>query len=156
MYDHGHAWWRILAWQIQLELLGGTDAGALRAVRAVCGDTPLAWRRLGLVGRSAPASSRHHLVSASVVVALQPYVPIRSYSRHPPWIQVIKTHIVATSLVLRDDRLGRSMLAYGLRARRLAVRRRSSRPTWLGPASRRCDSDSSTIPVQHAQFVSPP
>ncbi len=123
MYNHGHAWWRILTWQI---LSWSYWAALTPAIFALCGrfgDAPLAWRRLGLLaGVGAGLIVGHHLVSASVVVGLQPYVPIQSYTLASALDLVVKTHIVADILVYTMIVVAGRMLAYGRRARRLAVR----------------------------------
>jgi two-component system LytT family sensor kinase len=123
MYNHGHAWWRILTWQI---LSWSYWAALTPAIFALCerfGDAPLAWRRLGqLAAIGATLIAGHHLVSAAVVVALQPYEPIATYSLWSALDLVLKTHIVADILVYVMIVSAGRMLAYGRRARRLAVR----------------------------------
>jgi two-component system, LytTR family, sensor kinase len=123
MYHHRHAWWRIFTWQALTWSYWAALTPALFALCERFGDAPLAWRRMGLLaGIGAALIAAHQLVSALVVVALQPYVPIASYSLASALQQVINSHVLADILVYVMIVVAGRMLAHGRRARRLAVR----------------------------------
>ncbi len=123
MYDHGHAWWRILTWQALTWIYWAALTPALFALCERFGDAPLAWRRIGLLAAVGIGSiAAHQLVSAAVVVTLQPYVPIESYTLASALEQVTRTHVIADVLVYVMLVVAGRMLAFGRRARRLAVR----------------------------------
>jgi sensor histidine kinase YesM len=123
MYDHGHAVWRILAWQ---GMSWGFWALLTPALFRLCerfGDAPLAlrhWIRITLVG--AGLIALHLLASAAVVVGLQPYVPIKSYTLRSALELLVRSQIVAEILVYSMILVFVRMLVANRRARRLAVR----------------------------------
>jgi two-component system, LytTR family, sensor kinase len=123
MYDHGHAFWRIAAWQL---LSWGFWALLTPWLCRLCerlGEAPLSAPqvgRLALLGGVLIAA--HLLASALVVVGLQPYVPIESYTIATALDLLVRTQIVAEILVYGMILVVGRMLAHGRRARRLAVR----------------------------------
>jgi sensor histidine kinase YesM len=123
MYHHGHALWRILAWQ---GLSWSAWALVTPALCRMCerfGDAPLSGRQIGRIALTGAALvAGHQLVSAAILIVLQPYVPIRSYSPVSALEQIVKTQIVADILVYTMLIVVGRMLAHGRRARQLAVR----------------------------------
>jgi hypothetical protein len=123
MYDHGHAWWRILAWQALTWSYWAALTPALFRLCERFGDAPLAWRRIGLLAAiGGVLIAAHQIVSAAVVLTLQPYVPIESYTLPSALEQVTRTHVIADVLVYLMLVVAGRMLAFGRRARRLAIR----------------------------------
>ncbi len=123
MYDHGHTFWRIAAWQ---GLSWGAWALVTPPLCRLCerlGDAPLSARQIGrlaLIGAGLIAA--HQVISAAILVVLQPYVPVESYTPATALEQIRRTQIVADVLVYAMLIVVGRMLAHGRRARQLAVR----------------------------------
>jgi two-component system, LytTR family, sensor kinase len=124
MLDHGHAFWRILAWQA-----AGWTFWTLAApwvvlrLSANLGDTPLGTRsvlRLGSVGLALIAT--HVVVDATVMVTLQPYVPIERYTFEQALRGSFMSHVLVGVILYGGLLAVGRMLAVNERARRLALR----------------------------------
>jgi hypothetical protein len=124
MIDHGHAFWRILAWQaagwtfwalaapwVILRLCAGLGGRALAARD---------WTRLAVIGAGLVAA--HVTIDATVVVALQPYVPIESYTFRQAVRGSLMSHVLVGSLLYFGLVAVGRMLAVSDRARKLALR----------------------------------
>jgi sensor histidine kinase YesM len=123
MYHHGHAWWRIIAWQIVSWTFWAAATAPLFALCERMGEARLSWRRIGvfvLLGIALVAA--HHAVSAAVILALQPYLPIARYTWRSALQLVVNTTILGDILVYTMLVLAGRMLAHGRRARQLALR----------------------------------
>jgi hypothetical protein len=124
MIDHGHAYWKILAWQ-----LGGWLYWALIApwiVLRLCGGlggvslTPRHYARVAAAG--VPLVAAHLAVVAACTVVLQPYVPVRSYTFVEAFRTFFQSHLFADVLLYAGLGVVGRMIAVGERARRLAAR----------------------------------
>jgi sensor histidine kinase YesM len=123
MYHHGHAWWRIVAWQILSWSFWAVATAPLFRLCERIGGERLSWRQIGLfVLVGAGLIAVHHLVSAAVIIGLQPYVPIANYSWRSAFQLVVNTNILADILVYTMIVMAGRMLAHGRRARQLALR----------------------------------
>ena len=124
MLDHGHEYWRILAWQaagwtfwalaapwVVLRLCAGLGGGRLATADVV---------RLLAVGLALTAG--HVVVDAGAMVALQPYVPIQ----RDTFVQAVRgpltSHLLVDTLLYAGLLAAGRMVAVSARARRLALR----------------------------------
>jgi two-component system, LytTR family, sensor kinase len=123
MADHGHAFWRLVAWQ---GVAWGFWAAATPALCRMCetwGDGAPNGRqiaRIAIAGTVLVAG--HLLVSAVIVFWLQPYVPIQRYTVGEALEMMFKSQIIADLLVYTLVLLAGRSIAVGRRARQLAVR----------------------------------
>ena len=159
MYDHGHAWWRILIWQALTWSYWAALTPALFRLCERFGDAPLAWRRIGLLAAIGGRADRGapDRCPPRWSVALQPYVPIAELHGG-----------VGTRAGDQDARhrrrprlpdAGGGRPDAGVRAARPPPRasaRRSSKPTSPAPGSRRCVSRSSRTSSSTRSTRSPP
>ncbi|MEO5823939.1 MAG: histidine kinase [Vicinamibacteraceae bacterium] len=124
MINHGHDYWKILAWQ-----LGGWLYWALIApwiVLRLCaglGGVRLTLRDVGRVAAAGvPLVAAHLAVGAAFTVALQPYVPVRAYTFVDAFGTFFESHLVADALLYVGLGVVGRMRAVGERAQRLAAR----------------------------------
>jgi two-component system, LytTR family, sensor kinase len=124
MLDHGHAFWRLLAWQA-----AGWTFWALAApwvILRLCaglGGRALAARDFArLAGVGVALVAAHVIIDATVVVALQPYVPVESYTFEQAVRGPLMSHLLVGTLLYGGLVAVGRMIAVGERARRLALR----------------------------------
>jgi two-component system LytT family sensor kinase len=123
MIDHGHAFWRLVAWQ---GVAWGFWAAATPALCRMCetwGDGAPNRRQIGRIAVAGTALiTGHVLLSAGVFFWLQPYVPIQRYSLGEALDMMFKSQIIGDLLVYTLLLLAGRAIAVGRRARHLAVR----------------------------------
>ncbi len=124
MINHGHAFWKILAWQ-----LAGWVYWALVApwivlrLGAGLGRVTLAARDyLRVAAAGVPLIAGHLAVAAAFTVVLQPYVPVEAYTFGQAFRNFFESHLVADALLYAGLAVVGRMFAVSERARRLAVR----------------------------------
>ena len=146
MINHGHAFWKILAWQlvgwlywavvapwIVLRLCAGLGAVTVPArdyARVAAAGLPLVAGHLAVGGRD-------HRRAAALRARSSRYTFGQAFGNF------VDSHLFADVLLYAGLVVVGRMLAVSERARGSRRVRRSSRPTWPGPASRRCGSRSS-------------
>ena len=123
MIDHGHAFWRLVAWQ---GVAWGFWAAATPALCRMCetwGDGAPNGRQIARIALAGGVLvSGHLLASAVIFVWLQPYVPIQRYRFGEALEMMFKSQIIADLLVYTLLLLAGRAIAVGRRARQLAVR----------------------------------
>ena len=123
MIDHGHAFWRLVAWQ---GVAWGFWAAATPALCRMCetwGDGAPNGRQIARIALAGVVLVTGHLLASAVIfVWLQPYVPIQRYRFGEALEMMFKSQIIADLLVYTLLLLAGRAIAVGRRARQLAVR----------------------------------
>ena len=124
MINHGHAFWKILAWQLAGWLYWALIAPwiVLRLGAGVGGVAPAARDYAGVAAAGVPVVTGHLAVAAAFTVLLQPYVPVESYTFGQAFTNFYHSHLLADVLLYVGLLVLGRMLAVSERARRLAVR----------------------------------
>ena len=124
MINHGHAFWRILVWQLAGWLFWALVAPwVVLRLGATLGASSLTPRDYGRVAALAvPLTAAHLTVAAAVTVWLQPYVPVQSYTFGEAFGGFVQSHLIVDLLLYAGLVVGGRMLAMSEHARRLALR----------------------------------
>jgi two-component system, LytTR family, sensor kinase len=124
MIAHGHAYWRILAWQLAGWLYWALIAPWI--VLRLCagqGGASLSSRHIARIAAAAgPAIAAHLAVIAASTVVLQPYVPVRAYTFGEAFATFLEPHLFADMLLYAGLAAAGRMFAVGEHARCLAMR----------------------------------
>jgi signal transduction histidine kinase len=122
MRDHGHELWRIASWQGSL---WGFWAAAAPWVCRLCtfpDGRPSLQRSLALIGAGAALIAANLVAGALVMLALQPYVPVATYTFGSALDLQIKTHALTSLLACTMMFVAGRGAVVGQRARQLALR----------------------------------
>ena len=123
MADHGHAFWRLVAWQ---GVAWGFWAAATPALCRMCdswGDGAPNGRQIARIAIAGAVLVTAHLVASAVIFFwLQPYVPIQRYRFGEALDMMFKSQIISDLLVYTMLLLAGRAIAVGRRARQLAMR----------------------------------
>ena len=123
MADHGHAFWRLVAWQ---GVAWGFWAAATPALCRMCetwGDGAPNGRQIARIAVAGIVLITGHVVaSGAIFFWLQPYVPIQRYGFGEALDMMFKSQIISDLLVYTMLLLAGRAIAVGRRARQLAVR----------------------------------
>ena len=123
MADHGHAFWRLVAWQ---GVAWGFWAAATPALCRMCeswGDGAPSGRQVARIAiAGAVLVTAHLLASAVIFFWLQPYVPIQRYRFGEALDMMFKSQIISDLLVYTMLLLAGRAIAVGRHARQLAMR----------------------------------
>jgi two-component system LytT family sensor kinase len=124
MIDHGHAFWKILAWQLGGWLYWAAAAPwiVLRLCAGLGGVTLPARDYARVAAAGVPLVAGHLTVAAALTVALQPYVPVERYTFGQAFGNFVDSHLFADVLLYAGLAVVGRMFAVSERARRLAVR----------------------------------
>jgi two-component system, LytTR family, sensor kinase len=124
MINHGHAFWKILAWQMAGWLYWALMAPwIVLRLCAVAGGVRLTARHYARAAAAGvPVVAAHLAVVAASAVVLQPYVPVQAYTFGEAFATFYESHLFADLLLYAGLAVVGRMLAVGEHARRLAVR----------------------------------
>jgi two-component system, LytTR family, sensor kinase len=124
MIDHGHAYWKILIWQLAGWLYWALVAPWI--VLRLCagqGGVSLPVRHFARVAAAGvPVVAAHIAVIAAFTVVLQPYVPVRAYTFGEAFGTFMEPHLFADVLLYAGLAVAGRMFAVGEHARGLAMR----------------------------------
>ena len=124
MIDHGHAYWKILAWQLAIWLYWPLIAPwIVLRLGAGLGGVSLSARDYARVAAAGgPVVAGHLATAAAFTVLLQPYVPVEAYTFRQAFDNFFDSHLFADVLLYAGLAVAGRMFAVSDRARRLAVR----------------------------------
>jgi len=123
MINHGHAFWRILAWQLAGWVYWAAIAPWI--VRRVCGGLgrdPVPRRAYAAPAlAAAPVIAGHFAVGAAFMLLLQPYVPVHAYTATEAFSNVFRSNVLVDLLIYGGLIAVGRMVAVSERARQLAL-----------------------------------
>ena len=122
MRDHGHEFWRIVAWQTALWGFWAAVAPLMCRLLEFPDGRPSLARVAGIAGAGAALIGANLLTGALVMIALQPYVPVARYSFATALEQQVGSHGFASLLAFGMLIVVGRAAVVSRRARQLALR----------------------------------
>jgi two-component system LytT family sensor kinase len=124
MINHGHAFWRILTWQLAGWVYWAAVAPwiVLRLCAGLGRDPVMRRDYVAPALAAAPAIAGHFAVGAAFMLLLQPYVPVHAYAVGEALGNAVRSHVLVDLLIYGGLVAVGRMLAVSERARQLALR----------------------------------
>jgi signal transduction histidine kinase len=123
MVNHGHAFWRILTWQLADWFYWAAIAPwlVLRICAGLGRDRVTRGDYLAPALAAAPVIAAHFAVGAAFMLLLQPYVPVHAYTVTEALSNAFRSHVLVDLLIYGGLIAVGRMVAVGERARQLAL-----------------------------------